>query len=187
MPSDPHAPAIALIWAQAHDGIIGSAGSIPWHLPEDLAHFKAVTDAATIVMGRRTWDSLPERFRPLPGRRNVVVTRDAGWAAAGAERAGSVDEALARDASPTDPAATDPAATDPAATIWVIGGGEVYREALARASRLEITELDLAVPGDTRAPAVDGDWTRTHASEWTVSRTGIRFRFVGFERPVPGR
>ncbi|WBM81624.1 dihydrofolate reductase [Cryobacterium breve] len=178
---------MALIWAQAHDGIIGSAGSIPWHLPEDLAHFKAVTDAATIVMGRRTWDSLPERFRPLPGRRNVVVTRDAGWAAAGAERAGSVDEALARDASPTDPAATDPAATDPAATIWVIGGGEVYREALARASRLEITELDLAVPGDTRAPAVDGDWTRTHASEWTVSRTGIRFRFVGFERPVPGR
>ena len=176
MPSD-HAPSIALIWAQAHDGIIGRAGSIPWHLPEDLAHFKAVTDAATIVMGRRTWDSLPERFRPLPGRRNVVVTRDAGWVAAGAERAGSVEEALAGDASPTGPAAT----------IWVIGGGEVYREALARASRLEVTELDLAVPGDTRAPAVDGDWTRAHASEWTVSRTGIRYRFVGHERPVPRR
>jgi len=176
LPSD-HAPSIALIWAQAHDGIIGDAGSIPWHLPEDLAHFKAVTDAATVVMGRRTWDSLPERFRPLPGRRNVVVTRDAGWAAAGAERAGSVDEALSGDT----------ASTEPGSTIWVIGGGEVYREALARASRLEVTELDLAVPGDTRAPAVDGDWTRAHASEWTVSRTGIRYRFVGYERPVPRR
>ncbi|WP_277612966.1 dihydrofolate reductase [Cryobacterium glucosi] len=177
MPSDPagHTPVVALVWAQAHDGIIGSAGSIPWHLPEDLAHFKAVTDAATVVMGRRTWDSLPERFRPLPGRRNIVVTRDADWAAAGAERAGSVDDALAADDS----------ATDPATTIWVIGGGEVYREALARASRLEVTELDLAVPGDTRAPAVDGEWTRAHASEWMVSRTGIRFRFVGYERPVP--
>ncbi|MCI4658776.1 dihydrofolate reductase [Cryobacterium zhongshanensis] len=174
MPSD-HAPAIALIWAQAHDGIIGDAGSIPWHLPEDLAHFKAVTDAATVVMGRRTWDSLPERFRPLPGRRNVVVTRDAGWAAAGAERAVSVEKALSG----------DPASTEPGSTIWVIGGGEVYREALARASRLEVTELDLAVPGDTRAPAVDGEWTRAHASEWTVSRTGIRYRFVGYERPVP--
>jgi len=166
---------IALIWAQAHEGIIGSAGSIPWHLPEDLAHFKSVTDAATVVMGRRTWDSLPERFRPLPGRRNIVVTRDADWTAAGAERAGSVDEALFG-GGPSG---------DPASTIWVIGGGEVYREALASASRLEVTELDLAVPGDTRAPAVDGDWTRARASEWTVSRTGIRFRFVGYERPVP--
>ena len=176
---------VALIWAQAHDGIIGSSGTIPWHLPEDLAHFKVVTDAATVVMGRRTWDSLPERFRPLPGRRNVVVTRDPDWTAAGAEGVASLGEALAVSAPVSGPAAANPARRNPAPTIWVIGGGEIYRQALAHASSLEITELDLAVAGDTRAPAVGPEWTRVRASEWALSKTGIRYRFVRYERLIP--
>jgi dihydrofolate reductase len=86
---------LGLVWAQAHAGVIGRNGGMPWHVPEDLAHFKAVTLGAAVVMGRRTWESFPERFRPLPGRRNIVLTRDASWSADGAERATSLDDALA--------------------------------------------------------------------------------------------
>ena len=75
---------ISLIWAQAADGVIGEAGSIPWHLPEDLAHFKELTHGGAVIMGRRTWDSLPERFRPLAGRRNIVITRQKDWSVEGA-------------------------------------------------------------------------------------------------------
>nr|WP_269467573.1 dihydrofolate reductase [Streptomyces alboflavus] len=94
-------------------------------------------------MGRKTWDSLPPRFRPLPGRRNVVVTRDPLWAAEGAERAGSITEALER--------ATEPSAPDAPATAWVIGGGEIYRAALEHATTLSVTEVDAPVRGDTYA------------------------------------
>ncbi|MFB2554640.1 dihydrofolate reductase [Herbiconiux liangxiaofengii] len=163
---------VSLIWAEAHGGVIGEAGSIPWHLPEDLAHFRELTAGATVVMGRKTWDSLPERFRPLPGRRNVVVTRQADWAAEGAERAGSVQDAVT--ASGGDGRDT-----------WVIGGGEIYRQALPQADRLEITEVDLAVAGDTRAPLFDGaEWVRmpTPTADWIESKTGIRYRFVTLSR-----
>ena len=99
---------VGLVWAQAHDGVIGADGGMPWHVPEDLAHFRAVTGSSDVVMGRRTWESLPPRFRPLPGRRNIVVTRSAEWSADGAERAASLDQALAL-ADGDD--------------VWVIGGG----------------------------------------------------------------
>ncbi|HVL62895.1 MAG TPA: dihydrofolate reductase, partial [Microbacterium sp.] len=101
---------IGLIWAEAHDGVIGADGGMPWHVPEDLAHFKALTLGAPVVMGRRTWESFPARFRPLPGRRNIVVTRQAGWNAQGAERAGSLEAAIA--------------ACGDAPRGWVIGGAE---------------------------------------------------------------
>ncbi|UUT35092.1 dihydrofolate reductase [Microbacterium elymi] len=173
---------IGLIWAQAHGGIIGATGGMPWHVPEDLAHFKELTLGAPVVMGRRTWDSFPDRFRPLPGRRNIVITRNDAWAAEGAERAASLDDGLAL------------AASDDPDWIWVIGGGEVFREAMPRAHRLEVTELDLAVSGDTTAPPVDG-W-RAVASDpdagahadpdaaigWHTSRSGVRYRFVRYER-----
>ncbi|SMQ59457.1 dihydrofolate reductase [Agreia sp. VKM Ac-1783] len=163
---------IALIWAEARGGVIGDAGTIPWHLPEDLAHFKEVTLGGTVVMGRRTWQSLPERFRPLPGRRNVVVTRDAAWSADGAEIAHSLDEIL--DAGGSD---------DTSAPVWVIGGGEIYAQSLARASRLEVTEVDLDVAGDTRAPTIDhAVWQVAHETEWVESRTGTRYRFLSYER-----
>lgn len=163
---------IGLIWAEAAGGVIGAAGAMPWHVPEDLAHFRAVTGDAPVVMGRRTWESLPPRFRPLPGRRNIVVTRQGEWADAGAERASSLESALAR------------AAEGAPEWIWVIGGGQLYREAIERADRLEVTELDLEVAGDTTAPS-RGPWTTVRADPddgWHTSRTGIRYRFVTQQR-----
>src|SRR5690606_35829696 len=124
---------IGLIWAQTPDGGIGVDNTIPWRVPEDMALLRRTTTGHPVVMGRRTWESLPERFRPLPGRRNSVVTRQPDWSAAGAEAAGSV------------PAALELAA--PSAT-WVMGGGEVYRAALPYATELLITEVDTEVHGD---------------------------------------
>ena len=131
---------VGLIWAQTPTGVIGRDGAIPWHLPEDLAHFKQATAGSAVVMGRRTWESLPARNRPLPGRRNIVVTRQPEWSAPGAEKAPSVDAAL------------DLAALDLAKTAWVIGGAEIYRTAMHRASELLVTEVDIDVDGDAFAP-----------------------------------
>lgn len=158
---------IGLVWAEAHGGVIGAGGTMPWHVPEDLAHFKAVTMGAPVVMGRRTWESFPDRFRPLPGRRNIVVTRNDEWGDAGAERAESLDDALATVAGSD--------------TVWIIGGGELFREAIGRADLLEVTELDLAVDGDTFAPSRDG-WTAAATGQWQTSRTGIRYRFLTLTR-----
>lgn len=162
---------IGLIWAEAADRVIGAAGGMPWHVPEDLAHFKAITMGAPVVMGRRTWESFPDRFRPLPGRRNIVVTRNDAWAADGAERAASLDEALAIASS---------ADTE---WIWVIGGGELFRESIGRADRLEVTELDLEVDGDTTAPA-RAEWRAVAVDPpegWHTSRSGIRYRYLTLE------
>jgi dihydrofolate reductase len=159
---------LGLIWAQTLDGIIGADGGMPWHVPEDLARFRAVTTGHPVLMGRRTWDSIPPRFRPLPDRRNLVLTRDAVWSADGAERVASVDDALALVG---------------AEDVWVIGGGSVYEAAIDRADVLEVTELDLDVDGDTVAPAIDPAlWAVVSTSEWTTSRNGPRYRFLGYER-----
>ena len=158
---------VGLIWAEAHGGVIGADGGMPWHVPEDLAHFREKTTGAPVIMGRRTWESFPERFRPLPGRRNIVVTRDDAWHADGAERAGSLPAALAIAAE--------------AETVWVIGGGGLFREAMDAADVLEVTELDLAVDGDTHAPSRAG-WPVTSAGPWQLSRTGVRYRFLRHER-----
>ncbi|MCR2794390.1 dihydrofolate reductase [Microbacterium sp. zg.Y625] len=164
---------IGLVWAEARGGVIGAEGGMPWHVPEDLAHFKAVTVGAPVVMGRKTWESFPERFRPLPGRRNIVVTRDEEWSAAGAERASSLDAALHL-AEAHDPA-----------RVWVIGGGGLFREAIGRADLLEVTELDLDVDGDTFAPD-RSSWRIVVADPgegWHTSRTGIRYRFLTLQPP----
>lgn len=168
---------LGLVWAEAHDGVIGAHGGMPWHVPEDLAHFKALTLGAPVVMGRRTWESFPPRFRPLPGRRNIVVTHQDDWQSAGAERAPSLEAALAL---------ADEGGPE---RIWVIGGGGLFREAIGRADLLEVTELDITVDGDTRAPD-RGDWRATAADPlkgWHVSSSGIRYRFLTLERPgAPG-
>lgn len=160
---------IGLVWAEARDGVIGADGGMPWHVPEDMAHFREVTGSHDVVMGRRTWESLPPRFRPLPGRRNIVVTRSADFAPEGAERASSLDEALAL-AGEGD--------------VWVIGGGMLYAEAIRRADVLEVTRLDFAVDGDTVAPSTDG-WSRVGSDPeegWHTSRGGIRYRFETYRR-----
>ncbi len=164
---------VRLVWAQARDRVIGADGRLPWHLPEDLRLFKERTAGGTVVMGRRTWESLPARNRPLPGRRNVVLSRDPDWSADGAQRAGSVEEALA-------------AAPD----CWVIGGAAVYAACLPHARGLLVTDVDLAVDGDTRAPAIDGAWrpvARTPGDGWATSATGLRYRVTEYERvPAAG-
>lgn len=158
---------LGLIYAQARNGVIGHGGSLPWHLPEDLAHFKRTTMGAPVIMGRRTWDSLPPRFRPLPGRRNIVITRDAHWRAEGAERAGTLDEAIALGAG--------------ADTVWVTGGAEIFRLAMPRADLAVVTEIDADFEGDVHAPALGGGWRET-ARERHVSANGLAFSFVTYER-----
>ncbi|CAM5680319.1 dihydrofolate reductase [Streptomyces tanashiensis] len=166
---------VGLIWAQTLDGVIGADNAIPWRLPEDMAHFKATTLGHPVIMGRKTWDSLPERFRPLAGRRNIVVTRDARWTAEGAERAGSIDAAL-------DLAAGSPGPGG-AAVAWVMGGGEIYRATLPHATTLSVTEVDTALAGDTYAPAIGADWEIAEDSGWRDSTTGLRYRIRRYTRP----
>jgi dihydrofolate reductase len=157
---------VSLVAAVARGGVIGRAGAIPWHLPEDVAHFKSLTTGHAVVMGRRTWDSLPERFRPLPGRRNVVVTRNPGWRAGGAERAGSVDEALAL------------LADEP--RVFVIGGAEIYAAALPHADELVLTEIDLDVEGDTFFPQWDPAGFEEVSREARVAADGTPFAVVTY-------
>lgn len=161
---------IGMIWAQAADRVIGARNTVPWHVPEDFGHFREVTLGTTVVMGRATWDSLPPRFRPMPGRRNIVLTRDPQWSAEGAERAGGVEEALAL------------AAEDP--EVWIMGGAQVYAAAMPYADTLVVSDIDLVVevePGEplARAPRIGPEW---HVREgrwdgsWQLSRTGVRWR-----------
>lgn len=164
------APVVGMIWAEANDRVIGAGGTMPWHLPEDLAHFKSVTSGHPVVMGRRTWDSLPARNRPLPGRRNIVVTTDPDWAEAGAERAAGPEAGLAL------------AAAEGPEQIWVLGGGRIYQALLPRADVLAVTEIDLRVAGDTRAPQIGAEFTAAETGEWLTSRTGLRYRVRRYER-----
>jgi dihydrofolate reductase len=131
---------LGLIWAQSTSGVIGRDGDIPWQVPEDLIRFKELTVGHTVVMGRLTWDSLPPRFRPLPGRRNVVLTRQPDFTADGATVVHHLDDAL----------------TDP--DTWVIGGEQIYTLALPRANRCEVTEIDIELTrddADAVAPVLD--------------------------------
>lgn len=158
---------VGLIWAQAANGVIGRAGTIPWRLPEEQAHFRAVTWGSTVVMGRRTWESLPATRRPLPGRRNVVLTRDPGWSAAGAVAAISLADALG-------------GATG---DVWVIGGADVYAAALPHADRVVVTELRESVEGDTFAPSLGASWRPTRRDPelgWHRSRSGLHYRVITY-------
>jgi len=163
---------LGLIYARARNGVIGKDGTLPWHLPEDLQHFKRLTMGCPVIMGRKTWDSLPPKFRPLPGRTNIVITRDAGWkAAAGAERAASLPEALALCAHHSQ--------------AWVIGGAQIYAQALALADTAEITEIDADFEGDAFAPELGAPWKQV-AREPHVSAGGVHYSFVTYQNTQPG-
>ncbi len=159
---------VTLVAAVARGGVIGRDGGIPWRIPEDVARFKALTTGHAVVMGRRTWESIPDRFRPLPDRRNVVVTRNSAWAADGAERAGSVEEALEL-LTGEDP-------------VFVIGGAEVYEAALAFADELELTEIALDVEGDTFFPEWDRNAFVEVARAEHMAANGTTFAFVTYVR-----
>ena len=161
---------VGLVWAQSTSGVIGRGGDIPWRVPEDLAHFKQVTMGHTVVMGRRTWDSLPAKFRPLPGRRNLVLSRQADFMADGAEVVDSLDTAFA--ISETEP------------QLWVIGGEQIYMLALPYATRCEVTEVEIDLSrddDDALAPVLDEAWLG-ETGEWLTSRSGLRYRFHSYCR-----
>jgi dihydrofolate reductase len=152
-----------LIFARSSNGVIGNKGALPWHLPEDLAHFKRTTQGAPVIMGRKTWDSLPARFKPLPNRTNIVITRQIGWSEPGALRANDIESA-----SRLCPGVLD---------AWVIGGAELYGLAVPFASTAVITEVDLQVEGDAFAPEFGSDWKEV-SREPQVAKNGIAFSIV---------
>jgi dihydrofolate reductase len=166
---------VKAIWAQARDSagqpVIGRDGDMPWHLPEDLAHFQQCTRGHAVVMGRRTWESLPPTFRPLPGRDNVVVTHSGASfeGAASASSLGAALECAERVSSNTD--------------VWIIGGAGLFLEAARIADEVVVTEIDLVTAGDTFAPVLDpAEWAEASASEPQTSRTGLGFRFITYRR-----
>lgn len=167
---------IHLIFARAANGVIGAHGTIPWHLPEDMAHFKQQTLGAPVIMGRKTWDSLPPRFRPLPGRQNIVITRQADWAADGAQRVGSVREAIALCEALKLPDA------------WVIGGAQIYAEAEPLAQRAVVTEIARDYEGDAYAPVLDAAvWREAQRASHVSAKDALAFSFVTYERVAPAQ
>jgi dihydrofolate reductase len=159
---------IVLIAALAKNRVIGRNNQLIWNLPEDMAHFRQLTAGHVVLMGRKTWESLPPRFRPLPGRRNIVITRQPDFSAPGADIANSLDTGLALAAS--------------ADVIFIIGGAEIYAQGLARADRLELTEVDLTPEGDAWFPELPaGNWQEA-GRQGMVSSSGIAADFVTYRR-----
>ncbi|MEO8814743.1 MAG: dihydrofolate reductase [Mycobacterium sp.] len=157
---------VGLIWAQSTSGIIGRDGDIPWRLPEDQARFKQLTLGHAVVMGRLTWESLPASVRPLPGRTNVVLTRQGDYSPDGARVVSTLDAALT------------------GAQTWVIGGAQIYALALPAATRCEVTEIDIDLPRretDALAPPLGPQWC-DEPGEWLTSRMGLRYRFRSYRR-----
>jgi len=156
-----------LIYARARNNVIGKNGDLPWHLPEDLAHFKRTTLGQAVVMGRITWESIPEKFRPLPGRKNVVVSRQAGYPALGATVVTSFQAALAM--------------FPPDEVVWLIGGAQLYAQALPMASQVVVTEIDDDFEGDAFAPTLGAEWVETQRSQ-QMSAQGLAYSLVTLER-----
>ena len=154
-----------VIYARGANGVIGKDNAMPWRLPEDMAYLRERTMGAPVIMGRKTWDSVPAKFRPLPGRRNIVVTRQVDWQAEGAEAAASLEAALALCGG--------------APVAWVLGGAEIYRQALPLADQAFITDIEADFEGDAYAPELGPEWRET-ARERHISRGGLAFSFVTY-------
>jgi len=158
---------IHMIFARAANGVIGRDNTIPWRLPEDMARLKRLTTGWPVIMGRKTWDSLPAKFRPLPGRANIVITRQPDWKDQGAETATSLADALAQCAS--------------SAEVWILGGAQIYAQAMPLADRIEVTEIAENIEGDAYAPPLGAEWRET-AREDHVSATGMKFSFITYQK-----
>jgi dihydrofolate reductase len=158
---------IHMIFARTANGVIGRDNTIPWRLPEDMAHFKRLTHGWPVIMGRKTWDSLPAKFRPLPGRTNIVITRQPDWKETGAETAAGLAEALALCAAADE--------------VWIIGGAQIYAQAMPLAERIEVTEIAENIEGDAFAPPLGAEW-RQAAREDHVSATGMKFSFITYQK-----
>ncbi len=160
----PTTAGLAIVAAVAANGVIGRDGGLPWRLPPDLRHFRALTTGHAVIMGRRTWDSLG---RALPDRQNIVVTARSDFAASGAEAAFSLPDAIARVRRPPP--------------AFCIGGARLYRDALSLATRMHLTEIDREFDGDTTFPPFDRNAWREVAREAQV-HDGLRFAFVTYRR-----
>ncbi len=154
---------ITLIAGISKNNCIGNNGTLPWHLPEDLKHFKELTTNKTVVMGRKTWESLPEKFRPLPNRKNVVITRQIDYAVPdGVLTFSSTEDAFAQLATED---------------IFIIGGAELYKQTIDRADALEITHIDQTVDGDAFFPQINAEAWREVSRE-----SHDRYSFVRYEK-----
>lgn len=160
-----HTPRLHLIYARAANGVIGQNGALPWHLPEDLAHFKRTTLGCPVIMGRSTWDSLPPRFKPLPGRTNIVLTRQPDWHADGCKTAFNLLEALQF--------------CEHNADVWVIGGAQIYALAEPLACSAVVTEIEQDFPGDAFAPTLGPQW-REASRQRHVAANGLAYSFVTY-------
>ena len=164
----PVTPPLAIVAAVARNGVIGAQGGLPWRLPDDLKRFRALTRGHAVIMGRRTWESLPG---PLADRQNIVVTSHASYVAPGARIVPGLDEALA--------------AVELPAPAFCIGGAVLYRDALPLATTLYLTEIARDYDGDTRFPAFARDEWREVAREPHVAADGLAYAFVTYERASP--
>src|SRR5690625_397305 len=161
---------LGMIWAQAHGRVIGRDNDMPWPLPEDLAFFRRTTAQSPVIMGRKAWLALPDHARPLPGRRNIVLTRNQDFTAAGAEVAHDLDTALGL------------VADEPA---WIIGGEQIYEQAMDNADVLVVTEIDATFDGDRYAPEIGPEWrvvSSDPAEGWATAANGLRYRMLRYER-----
>jgi dihydrofolate reductase len=160
-------PEIVFVLARAANGVIGRDGDLPWHLPADLKHFKALTKGAPMLMGRKTFETLPGL---LPGRRHIVLTRDTTWQAQGAEIVHDIDSAVTIADTPT---------------LSVVGGAEIYALALPYADRIELTEIDTAPDGDTFVPPFDpAIWTESAREDYPAAGTQPAYSFVTLLRRI---
>ena len=169
---------LGLVWAQTTAGVIGKDGDMPWHLPEDMSHFTRLTSGHPVIMGRKTWLSFPDKYRPLPGRTNIVVTRQEGWGetaeAKGAMAVKSLDDALLE--SQFAPGHE---------TVWVLGGGDIFAQTVDVADVAVVTFIDSETDGDTYAPELTYEWKLTAsepATGWLTSASGTRYRFTLWRR-----
>jgi dihydrofolate reductase len=169
---------LGLVWAQTSTGVIGLTGSMPWHLPEDMVHFSRLTTGHPVIMGRKTWESFPDKYRPLPGRTNIVITRQEGWGgtpeAEGAVAVKSLDDALLE--SQFAPGQE---------MVWIIGGGEIFTQSLDLADVAVVTTIDTTTEGDTFAPELGYDWTAgasLPADGWLTAANGTRYRVTLWRR-----
>ena len=163
---------LVLIAAVARNGVIGRGGVLPWHLGADMAHFRELTRGCPVIMGRRTWDSLSPRYRPLPGRPNIVVSRRAGWTAEGAQAAPSLQAALR----------LAQLRLDASQRVFVIGGAQLYREAMPLADVLELTEVHADVEGDTLFPFWDRAAFDELRREPQSAEDGLAFDFATYRK-----
>ncbi|WP_087873981.1 dihydrofolate reductase [Arthrobacter globiformis] len=169
---------IGLVWAQTRSGVIGKDGDMPWNLPEDMKHFTRVTTGHPVIMGRKTWLSFPEKYRPLPNRTNIVITRQEDWGstpeAEGAVVVKSLDDALLE--SQFAPGFE---------SVWIVGGGEIFKEAADLANVAVVTTIDVDTDGDTYAPELGDGWvpgTSMPAEGWLTAANGTRYRFTTWNR-----